>query len=181
MTKHLRDADFVVMVCTERYYARVMGLEEPGVGRGVRWEGNLIFQHLSDADTINRRFVPILFEEGDLQHIPDPLRPFNYYQLEGDPGYLRLYRHLTNQPTVTAPPLGKLKSLPQKDRRQGFFGEPPDNIPLQGPIEFVCLSGTFGQLDPQYQRLAGTMAITSVARMGRVGKTNLPPGMHKAV
>ena len=32
MDKQIRDSDFVIMVCTETYYQRVMGDEEPGIG-----------------------------------------------------------------------------------------------------------------------------------------------------
>ena len=42
--RHLREDDFVVMVCTERDYAQVLGLEKPGTGQAVRWEGSLILQ-----------------------------------------------------------------------------------------------------------------------------------------
>jgi hypothetical protein len=41
-----------------------MGLEQPGTGRGVRWEGHLIYTHIYDADTQNDRFIPILFGIG---------------------------------------------------------------------------------------------------------------------
>ena len=34
MDKQIRDSDFVVMVCTETYYQRVMGEEQPGKGSG---------------------------------------------------------------------------------------------------------------------------------------------------
>jgi hypothetical protein len=34
---------FVLMVCTTTYRRRAMGLEEPGKGLGVDWEGNLIY------------------------------------------------------------------------------------------------------------------------------------------
>src|SRR6516225_4657152 len=44
MDKQIRDSDFVVMVCTETYYQRVMGEEQPGKGLGVRWEGHLIYR-----------------------------------------------------------------------------------------------------------------------------------------
>ena len=173
MTKHLREADFVVMVCTERYYARVMGLEKPGTGQGVRWEGNQIFQYLYEADTINRRFLPVLFDDGKPEHIPDPLRSFQRYQLDDEHGYLQLYRRLTNQPTVTAPALGQLKALAQKERKQNFFSEPHHNIPLPGPVEFVGRAEAFTELDRQLQQTSGLVAITSVAGMGGVGKTEL--------
>jgi hypothetical protein len=34
--KQIRDAEFVLMVCTETYYRRVMGEEESGIGLGRR-------------------------------------------------------------------------------------------------------------------------------------------------
>lgn len=46
MDAHVRDDDFVIMVCTETYYRRVVRKEAPGVGLGVAWEGNLIYNHL---------------------------------------------------------------------------------------------------------------------------------------
>jgi hypothetical protein len=42
MEKQIRGSKFVLMACTEIYYRRVMDEEEPGKGRGVRWEGRLI-------------------------------------------------------------------------------------------------------------------------------------------
>ena len=44
MDKNIRIADYVLMICTDSYYKRVMGEEEDGVGLGVCWEGNLIYQ-----------------------------------------------------------------------------------------------------------------------------------------
>src|SRR5678809_745844 len=42
----------------------VEGREEPGKGRGVLWEGRLIYNHLYTADAGVQRFVPILLEDG---------------------------------------------------------------------------------------------------------------------
>ena len=173
MTAHLRAADLVLMVCTETYYRRVMGEEKPGTGRGVTWEGNLIFQYLSEADTVNRRFVPMLFEDANEAHIPDPLRPFTHYRIQGEAGYTRLYRRLSNQPEVKAPALGKLKPLPPRERRQDVFREPPHNIPLPGPAEFVGRAGALRDLDQQLKANGRPIAITSVVGMGGVGKTEL--------
>jgi tetratricopeptide (TPR) repeat protein len=173
MTRHIRDADFVVMVCTPVYYARVMGEEKPGTGRGVTWEGNLIFQHIYEGDTVNRRFIPVLLQDQEEMHIPDPLRPFVYYRLQEETGYRKLYRRLTNQPLTTAPEVGELKALPARERRQDFFNEPPHNIPLPGPVEFVGRAGALTRLDERLQRVDKPAAITSVAGMGGVGKTEL--------
>jgi len=136
MTRHLRDADFVLMVCTEHYYARVMALEKPGIGQGVRWEGKIVFQYLYEADTINQRFLPVLLRDGKPEHIPDPLRSFHRYQLDSEQGYLQLYRRLTNQPSVTPPAVGQLRALPQKGRE-------PDSPPsAHDPTAVESLVGT---------------------------------------
>ena len=42
MERNLDAAQFVLMVCTETYHRRAMGLEEAGKGLGVDWEENLI-------------------------------------------------------------------------------------------------------------------------------------------
>ncbi len=56
--RHIRDATFVLMVCSEIYYRRVMGEERTGTGLGVRWEGNLIYQHFYDAGAVNNEVHP---------------------------------------------------------------------------------------------------------------------------
>jgi hypothetical protein len=75
MDKQIRDSDFVVMVCTETYYQRVMGEEQSGKGLGVRWEGHLIYGEIYRAGTMNTKFIPVLFGGGDRSHIRTfPLR-----------------------------------------------------------------------------------------------------------
>ena len=66
------------MVCTEPYYRRVMGEEEPGAGLGVKWEGKLIYQHIYDADAQSTRFIPVLFDTDWVKHIPTPLQDATY-------------------------------------------------------------------------------------------------------
>jgi TIR domain len=43
MERQIKNSNFVLMICTEKYYKRVLGQEQPGKGLGVRWEGNLIY------------------------------------------------------------------------------------------------------------------------------------------
>ena len=70
MDSHVRDDDHVVMVCTESYYRRVIGRETPGAGLGVRWEGNLIYQHVYKAGADLSRFVPVLRDGGSPSTYP---------------------------------------------------------------------------------------------------------------
>ena len=111
MDKHIRGSDFVLMVHTEPYYRRVMGEEQPDTGRGVKWEGHLIYQHLYDTEAVNLRFIPILLEGGRPQDIPDPVRGATYYRVDNELGYENLYRRLTNQPRAKKPELGRRTEL----------------------------------------------------------------------
>ncbi|CAD7839633.1 MAG: hypothetical protein [Olavius algarvensis Gamma 1 endosymbiont] len=42
MQRRIDEAGAVLLVCTPTYRKRVEGEEEPGIGRGVCWEANLI-------------------------------------------------------------------------------------------------------------------------------------------
>jgi hypothetical protein len=53
MEREIGKAQFVLMICTEAYYLRVMGQEKPGVGLGIAWEGTLIYNHIYNARSLN--------------------------------------------------------------------------------------------------------------------------------
>jgi hypothetical protein len=95
MERQIEDSDFVLMVCTETYFRRVMDKEEPGKGLGVRWEGRLIYHSIYKAEMRNTKFIPVLFEEDDSSHIPGPVGDTNFYLVQTEHGYEDLYRRLT--------------------------------------------------------------------------------------
>jgi hypothetical protein len=107
----------VLLACTETYLRRVDSEEEPGVGHGVLWEGRLIKQHLYDASSVSSKFVPIVFDDGPHNHVPTPMRGASIFRIETGDGYEALYRLLTNQPRVRKPQIGKLLSLPERQRQ----------------------------------------------------------------
>jgi hypothetical protein len=113
----IRQSDFVLMVCTETYLRRVDGDEEPGVGHGVLWEGRLIKQHLYNAGSASRKFIPVLFANGSNAHVPAPVAGGTIYRVETPEGYEALLRLLTNQPLTPKPPLGRLRELPARQRQ----------------------------------------------------------------
>jgi len=150
MDKHIRSADFVLMICTETYFCRVMGEEEPGKGLGVKWEGNLIYQHIYQADSTNRRFIPVLFEENQVEHIPTPVQGVTHYRVHTADGYERLYRHLTDQPLVIKPELGKLLELPPRERKTDFLERPVRSV----VVSTASLPSTDSYLIGREQKLA---------------------------
>lgn len=129
MERQIREADFVLMICTETYLRRVLGEESPGKGHGVRWEGHLTYQDLYNAGTLNTKFIPVLLESGKFEHIPTPLQGSTFYKAHTEEGYEALYRHLTNQPYTLKPELGKLQPLPHRERKQDFSQGTQDDEP----------------------------------------------------
>lgn len=125
MLNKIRDADFVLVVCTETYYRCVNGDAEPGKGYGVLWEFNLICQKIYDAGTNNKKFIPVLLKNCKPDYIPEPLRGSTYYRIDrfdiSDSEYEELYRHLTNQHTTPKPELGQLLTLPKREPKTDFL------------------------------------------------------------
>jgi len=46
MQRQIDEAEAVLLICTPTYRRRVEGKEEPGIGKGVCWEANLIYNRL---------------------------------------------------------------------------------------------------------------------------------------
>lgn len=111
MEDHLREADFVLMVCTETYCRRVTGQENSQGSRGVCWEGSFIYNDLYVNKVFNARYAPVLFDDGDLDLVPPILQGHTSFPVDTEHGYLNLYRFLTNQPEVEPGQLGPRKVL----------------------------------------------------------------------
>jgi predicted phosphodiesterase len=111
MENRIEWADFVVVACTETYNLRFRGKAPSSEGKGVKWEGAILTQELYDAEARNTRFIPVLFSSLDTDHIPIVLKWQTYYNVSTAKGYEALYRHLTGQPTIARPRLGKLKPM----------------------------------------------------------------------
>ncbi|MFN0112470.1 MAG: SUMF1/EgtB/PvdO family nonheme iron enzyme [Blastocatellia bacterium] len=128
MERRIREADFVLVVCTATYRRRFNGEEEPGKGLGVRHEGGVISAELYNRQTETAKFIPLVFSVTDSAHIPSVMQNTNRHtlnmeQLETDRGFENLYRQLTSQPRVIPKPLGKIRPLPPINRREEFDEE----------------------------------------------------------
>jgi tetratricopeptide (TPR) repeat protein len=133
MENQIESADFVLLVCTETYLRRYRGQETDG-GRGVTFEGVVISQTLYDHYYHNAKFIPVIPDNGNLNHVPLPLKGYSTYHLPNQ--YDVLYRVLTGQAAYIMPELGEIRSMPaangqsspliHSDRlptvKGGFFG-----------------------------------------------------------
>lgn len=73
MENSINRADYVIVIGSKGYYDKIYGNVELGKGRGVKWEGNLIYQKLYMSDTMNNKYIPVVFDESDLQNKKDRL------------------------------------------------------------------------------------------------------------
>jgi hypothetical protein len=71
---------FVLMVCTEIFLKRVQDRVPADEGRGVFWEGAIIYDYLYSAKG-NVRFIPVLFSDGGTDFIPAPIRNHTHYRV----------------------------------------------------------------------------------------------------
>jgi hypothetical protein len=112
MRKQIRQADFVLVICTKTYQERYEGEAEFGTGAGAKWEGMIITQEIYEAEGRNNKFIPVTFSKEDSKHIPIELRSGTRYVLDDDEGYLEMYARITNQPWVQKGTLGERLILP---------------------------------------------------------------------
>jgi hypothetical protein len=104
--QEIRNAAFVLVICTESYLQRVNGQQEQGKGRGVVWEANIIYNLLYNTGVTTSKFIPVLFDPVHSSFIPTPLQGMPHYVVTIDEGYDGLVRHIRNEPRVAMPALG---------------------------------------------------------------------------
>lgn len=137
MDRQIQNADFVLMICTSTYSRRVMGDEEPGIGLGVQWESNLIYQYIYNAGASNKRFIPVLLEGASPSDIPAPWQGAKHYRPSTEAGYNELYRRLTNQPETPKPELGTLRKMPPRERKHNFLASKSEQHPKDEQVPLI--------------------------------------------
>src|SRR5437660_7057658 len=112
MRMQIKQANFVLVICSENYLKRYERSEELGKGTGAKWEGAIIGQELYEAEGRNTKFIPVVFTPDDVKYIPVEMRGGTRYVLDSDARYDDLYGHLTEQPKTVKRELGELRQLP---------------------------------------------------------------------
>jgi len=87
----IKEAEFVLVVCTETYLRRFEGKELPRMGKGVTFEGYVITQELYDSQGRNDKFIPVVFSVTDREGIPTLLRGSTSYNISNTDEYNELY------------------------------------------------------------------------------------------
>ncbi|MBI4783823.1 MAG: toll/interleukin-1 receptor domain-containing protein [Oscillatoriophycideae cyanobacterium NC_groundwater_1537_Pr4_S-0.65um_50_18] len=103
MEKRIEWADFVLIVCTETYRRRFRGDEESGQGRGATWEGTIIRQSLYNNLSRDTKFIPVVFSQQDVAHIPLILNSHDRYILDNEESLKTLVYRLRGKAIVAVP------------------------------------------------------------------------------
>ena len=167
--KQIRDADFVLVICTETYLKRLMKEETPGKGLGVTWEADIIRNYIYGSGVKTDKFIPIVFKESALSLIPMILRGPSRYQVSTSEGYDSLYRRITGQkPSV--PKLGPLSIPKRTEGFAGFWNVPfPRNVFFSGRKEVLQnLHNAFKK-----QKAIAVNQTQAICGLGGIGKTQL--------
>jgi hypothetical protein len=105
--RQVKETDFVLVACTERYHLSYEGKMPPGIGLGTADEAAAIRQFIHDQAGFNEKFRVILFEAGDAAHIPIQLRRYHSFQPLTEASYTEMLAWLQGlvAPVTTAPPM----------------------------------------------------------------------------
>jgi SEFIR domain-containing protein len=188
MLNGLDAAASVIVVCTETYYCRFRGHEEPGKGKGVDWEGALITQEIYNSRSRTLKFVPVFLGTADEKWIPDPLRSGTHYPLISESAYRGLYDFLLGQSGVEAGPVGPLKLKPRRKGAPLTFDEPPEaetpkidifhfDVHKYAPADLICREAKTKVLADAWDRAVrgepGRPHVLTFVALGGEGKTSL--------
>lgn len=189
MLNALEKATHIVCVCTETYYRRFRGLEVPGKGKGVDWEGALMTQSLYDARSVSTRFIPVLFARTDEPCVPEPLRAKAFYVVDSDASYEALYDALLNQsgvlpgpvgtpkrkPRATGQPLSFPPVLPAAEAKNKAFDDPRKiagtQLEKHAPRVLFGRETALAALDAAWAK--GALNVYTLVAWGGAGKTSL--------
>lgn len=179
--RQFEDSKFVLVVCTESYLERFNNVAPFGTGKGVKFEGYIITQELYDNDSLNTKFIPVIFSPEDAAFIPKPLKGSTVYTLENEDDYDSLYRHITGQHAVPKPLIGDIRTLPVKERKKLFDRKISESSTVTPRVFVSKLPQTGPDLFGRERELAlldkawddPHQNIVCFSAMGGAGKTSL--------
>lgn len=121
MENQIDNSDYVLILGSKGYLDKEKFQVDPGTGRGVKWEINLIFQKLYNTDSLNDKFIPIIFEETDFSFIFTPLQGSTYYNVGDISRKKKLVDRLFGYTGVMRPDIGKRQTMSEKNERHFSF------------------------------------------------------------
>lgn len=108
MASQVDQADFVLVLATEKYYERSKDFSEnPNNGLGSKWETLHILQKVYENAFNNTKYIPICLSKENKEFILDSLKPYTYYDVSNADSKERLVNRLLGNNTNIRPKLGE--------------------------------------------------------------------------
>lgn len=171
METEICSSDYVLVVCTEGYAAK-LGLGSQGPhGKGVKWEGAMFTQELYESEGKNRKFIPVLLRDEDKAYIPRPLRSYTYYNILTGIGYEKLYRRITKQIAIEKPPVGEIIKLP-RSRKNTLKQSSTSNLQATSLSQHIIGNNNV-QIGELNMRAGSTARVTILPAHGTIGADHL--------
>jgi TIR domain len=170
MQERVKQADFVLIVCTQEYDSRFRSRKTDS--EETAWQGCVVIERLYRE---NKKFIPIAFDREDSSYITAPLKDGRvvYYDLhiENSKDYESLYRYFTQQPESEKKQLEKLPPVPEQYPRQTFGADKiHSNIPSRSGFPFV---GRNREIRRLLKKIFSRQVIHNIHGIGGIGKTSL--------
>ncbi|WP_316801596.1 SEFIR domain-containing protein [Pedobacter frigidisoli] len=106
MEENIRVSDFVLVVASERFLERFEGRAKAGTGLGAKWESTLTANEIYQNDSVNKKYIPVVFDSADKKFIPTFLQPFTYYNLSTEDDFALLLKRLKGELKNRKPKMG---------------------------------------------------------------------------
>ncbi len=120
MSREVRHADKIIVVCSPQYRRKVHAMEDGERMTGVGWESLLLTSSIWSNVSNRKMITPVLLRGSWRDASPDVLTGLPYFDLSNmanfEPNYRNLLRSLTGL-SEPAPPLGRLPEIPRKPVR----------------------------------------------------------------
>jgi HEAT repeat protein len=130
MEDKILEADHVLMVCTELYHKKVREKVREDEGQGVCYEAGIIHVLLYRQKRNTTKFLPVLFSPADEQFIPLLLLTKQWFVIDTQSGYERLYAFLTGQHRTRFPRQGAALQTVVQETIEPLFALPGQDATL---------------------------------------------------
>ncbi len=104
MDTQIKKAMYVIVVCTKPYNYKFSANDQESIGKGIKWESRISYQHIYDLGSNNYKFIPVVFSKSDIDYVLTPLKGNTVYLIPNE--YEKLLRRLSGKPSVEKPNLG---------------------------------------------------------------------------
>lgn len=182
MMKQIRDANWVIIVCSATYRERFEHIAPPKDGRGVRFESAHIVRKLNRDGMVNHKFVPVFLTSEDAGHLPLMLDGYSHYPCYTTEGWRSLLYRLHGRKQVILPDVADSPELPTREIA-GDFPASASNlddgiaVPRQLPAPPLAFTGRELELAELTAYAGGAengkSVIIALRGLGGVGKTAL--------